>query len=84
MCQIFSDEPYWGYELFDDGIAVDHFVQVEDACDGCDWFPGKMTKGSTETVATVLPFLDAQELEKYLVRNPLWSHASDEASEEVV
>lgn len=60
----------WGYELFDQGAAVDWFVQYPQ--DGNTWFPGKDLSGRPEAIAAAFPHLgsDLSQIAPYLVQCP--------------
>jgi hypothetical protein len=67
------DGDYWGYEFFRNGQSLDQFVQVDDCCDGADWFPGRDITGNPRLLADELPQLSQEVLISYLVRDPLWA-----------
>jgi hypothetical protein len=46
------DGDYWGYELFNDGVEIDHFVQNREAV---DWFPDRSCAGQPEVFAAQFP-----------------------------
>jgi hypothetical protein len=63
------DGEYWGYELFNSGREVDHFVQDPD---GGGWFPGRDCVGSPQRLVAQFPArgLRPTDVSPYLVRNP--------------
>ncbi len=65
-----DDGDYWGYELFNSGRYIDHFVQNRDA--GADWFPGQDCRGNAELFAAQFPHLhlDVTKLASYLIQDP--------------
>lgn len=66
------DGSYWGYELFRNGQALDHFVQ--DAEQGEWWFPGQDCRGNPALFAALFPslHLDETKLASYLIQQPPW------------
>lgn len=62
------DGDYWGYELFDHGEAVDHFVQEADR-QVCNWFPDEDCRGNAAVVVEHLPFLRIDDVTPYLVQS---------------
>jgi hypothetical protein len=64
------DGDYWGYELFDRGKVLDHFVQQKDQADL--WFPGRDCSGNIEVVVEHLPFLRAALIGPYLMQKPTY------------
>ena len=71
------DGDYWGYEFFSAGNVIDNFIQSEDACDGCMWFPDKDISGNPAAVVSHLPHLCQSDLASYLVQDPVWSKHED-------
>ncbi len=66
------DGSYWGYELFNAGHILDHFVQRPDECG--TWFPGYDCRGNPELfVAQFRPWLNLKKgaLAAYLVQEPV-------------
>jgi hypothetical protein len=64
------DGDYWGYEFFDHGEPLDHFVQ--DSAAQPVWFPGEDCRGNAEAVAEHLPFLRTEDIAPYLVQKHDW------------
>ena len=68
------DGDYWGYEMFRNGVAVDHFVQGEGDRSqeelGESWFPGQPCTGNSQLVAEAFPWLLPSDVEPYLVPSP--------------
>jgi len=64
------DGDYWGYEFFDRGEAMDHFVQ--DTSGEPIGFPGEDCRGNPSVIAEHLPFLRAEDVAPYLVQKPDW------------
>ena len=64
------DGDAWGYELFDQGAAVDWFYQNPQ--EGNGWFPGKDLSGRPEAVVAAFPelALDSSQVAAYLVQDP--------------
>jgi|GEM_PF-6378506 len=62
------DGDYWGYEFFNKGQVLDHFVQDMDQ--GSSWFPNDLCLGNAQTVVEHLPHLDPEVYQRYLVRYP--------------
>ncbi|NMO53710.1 hypothetical protein HH310_21305 [Actinoplanes sp. TBRC 11911] len=62
------DGDYWGYELFERGVAVDWFGQSPEG----DWFPGKDSRGRPEAVVAAFPelALDRADVAAYLAQSP--------------
>jgi hypothetical protein len=63
---------YWGYELFNAGHILDHFVQRSDECG--TWFPGYDCRGNSELfVDQFRPWLNLKKgaLAAYLVQEPV-------------
>jgi hypothetical protein len=63
------DGDFWGYELFRDGVALDHFVQDPDECEMlfdvyCD------CRGRAERVVAEFPWLNVADVAPYLVQQP--------------
>lgn len=63
------DGDFWGYELFRNGVALDHFVQDPAQCNTlfdayCD------CRGKPERIATEFPWLRTEDLAPYLVQLP--------------
>lgn len=63
------DGDYWGYELFDRGEALDHFVQT--AMDPVITFPGQRCDGDAALLARTLG-LDEADVAPYLSRWHGW------------
>lgn len=63
------DGEYWGYELFDRGVARDHFVQSSE--DAPRWFPGDDCGGDAAVLAGTLGLAEA-DVAPYLVRWRDW------------
>jgi hypothetical protein len=63
------DGDYWGYELFNQGHAVDHFVQAPDAS---GWFPGHSCSGQPHVFAAQFPSagLQPEDIAAYLAPLP--------------
>lgn len=63
------DGDYWGYELFNDGREVDHFVLDPDAA---GWFPGRLCSGDPDLFAAQFPAAGLQpaDIASYLVSMP--------------
>jgi len=64
------DGDYWGYEFFDRGVAVDHFVQKPTG--EPVGFPGRDCRGNPFVLAERLPFLKVDDIAPYLVQKPEW------------
>jgi hypothetical protein len=64
------DGNYWGYEFFDRGQSIDHFVQ--EATGQPVGFPGEDCRGKPELIAAHLPMLRAEEIAPYLVQKHDW------------
>ncbi len=64
------DGDYWGYEFFDRGVRLDHFIQ--DSAADASFFPGQDCRGNSQLIAERLPFLHVDELTPYLVRKTDW------------
>lgn len=62
------DGDYWGYEFFDKGQVLDHFVQDPEG--GEYWFPHDDCKGNAALVASRLPHVRAEEIQPYLTQRP--------------
>ena len=60
------DGDYWGYEFFDKGEALDHFVQ--ESTGQPIGFPGEDCRGRPEVVTKHLPFLRIEDVTPYLVQ----------------
>ena len=64
------DGDYWGYEFFDRGEPIDHFVQEKTAhpagLHAEDW------RGNPRVVAEHLPFLQVEDIAPYLVQKHDW------------
>lgn len=58
------DGDYWGYEFFNRGQAIDHFVQESTGIP--IGFPGEDCRGNPEIVAQHLPFLHRIDVAAYL------------------
>lgn len=71
---VFVAGSYWGYELFSNGQAIDHFVQQPD--ESMVWFPGHDCRGKPELFVEQFPLLDlkATTLASYLVQQPSIKH----------
>jgi|KBSMisStaDraftv2_1062788.scaffolds.fasta_scaffold219329_2 hypothetical protein len=63
------DGDYWGYELFDHGEAIDHFVQM--AADAPIAFPGVRCAGDAKVLARTLGLPEA-DVAPYLVQWHDW------------
>jgi len=72
------DGDYWGYELFDRGEAVDHFVQV--TWDAPVTFPDRDTKGDAAVLARTLGLPEA-EVAPYLLQWHSWPDRSKTGKE---
>ena len=59
------DGSYWGYEFFDAGEVIDHFVQYPH--EGPVGFPGEDCRGNPRVIAEHLPFLRVEDIAPYLV-----------------
>lgn len=64
------DGDYWGYEFFDHGRVLDHFLQEETGQP--IGFPGADCRGSPNVVAEHLPFLSVSDIAPYLVQKNDW------------
>jgi hypothetical protein len=64
------DGNYWGYEFFDRGEVIDHFVQ--EATGEPIGFPGEDCRGNPRVVAEHLPFLRVEDIAPYLVQKRDW------------
>jgi hypothetical protein len=64
------DGNYWGYEFFDRGEVIDHFVQ--EATGEPIGFPGEDCRGNPHVVAARLPFLRVEDIAAYLVQKRDW------------
>lgn len=69
------DGDYWGYEFFDNGLVLDHFVQ--DREEAKHWFPDKDCLGGADILADKFSFLSQETLQKYLVQDPEWAEVKD-------
>jgi hypothetical protein len=69
------DGDYWGYEFFDRGETLDHFVQYEDIAE--QWFPGTDCRGNAEILSRHLPFLDISVIAPYLQQEPNFPDLSE-------
>ncbi|MBN1909509.1 MAG: hypothetical protein JW818_07220 [Pirellulales bacterium] len=76
------DGDYWGYEFFESGKALDHFVQVEEPNDGTVWFPDRSCEGDPELLAIAFPHLEEKDLAADLVRNPVYMRKQSELTDE--
>lgn len=65
------DGDYWGYEFFDQGEALDHFVQ--EGTGQPIGFPGEDCRGRPEVISEHLPFLRAEDVAPYLVQMNDWA-----------
>lgn len=74
------DGDYWGYEFFDNGAVLDHFVQ-RPAAEPVG-FPGEDCRGNPHVVARHLPFLRAEDVAPYLIHQE-WEGASAPADLDV-
>jgi len=72
------DGDYWGYELFDRGEALDHFVQT--AMDPVITFPGRRCDGDGALLARTLGLSEA-DVAPYLSRWHGWHERSRRAEE---
>ncbi len=72
------DGDYWGYEFFNRGVALDHFVQAEEWDEGypITWFEEDCA-GDANVVARELPHLEVSDIAPYLMRDPLWATATE-------
>jgi hypothetical protein len=63
------DGDYWGYELFNTGSAVDHFVQNQEAS---GWFPSHACSGQPDVFAAqfLAACLRPADIAPYLVPMP--------------
>jgi hypothetical protein len=66
------DGDYWGYEFFNNGIALDHFVQETEDALAISWFPDEPISGNAEVIAAHIPSLAPERIVPYLVHKP-WS-----------
>jgi len=64
------DGDYWGYEFFDRGEAIDHFVQQSPG--EPVGFPGRDCRGNPFVLAERMPFLKVDDIAPYLVQKPEW------------
>jgi hypothetical protein len=62
------DGDYWGYEFFNRGEVLDHFVQQRDEAER--WFPGSDCSGQPHLLVDHLPFLDIEVVAPYLKQRP--------------
>lgn len=62
-----DDGDYWAYEFFDNGVAVDHFIQ--DWVDH-DWFPNVSNTGNPQLIANRFNWLSPEDIVPYLVQEP--------------
>ncbi len=62
------DGDYWGYELFRDGVALDHFVQDQEESD--TWFSESDCRGRPDLIAAEFPWVRADDAAAYLVQQP--------------
>jgi len=69
------DGDYWGYEFFDRGKALDHFVQQEDQAD--QWFPNQDCCGKPDVLVQHLPSLDFSVIAPYLKQKPSYGSPAD-------
>lgn len=76
------DGDYWGYEFFNSGTSLDHFVQDEEPPDGKNWFPDQSCVGSPQLLASEFPHLSEEDWAAYLVRDPVWMSTCDELTDE--
>jgi hypothetical protein len=60
------DGNYWGYEFFDRGEVIDHFVQ--EAIGEPIGFPGEDCRGNPRAIAERLPFLRVEDVAPYLMQ----------------
>ena len=72
------DGDYWGYELFDRGEAIDHFIQT--AMDPVITFPGKDMTGDAAALARTLGLNEA-DVAPYLSRWHGWHERRRRAGE---
>jgi hypothetical protein len=72
------DGDYWGYELFDRGEAIDHFVQT--AMDPVITFPHKNVNGDATVLARTLGLSEAV-VAPYLARWHGWHERTRRANE---
>lgn len=68
---LMCDGDYWGYELFDGGQAVDHFLQWPDEAE--TWFPGEDCSGNPEQFERLFEHLSAADVAPYFVHCPVLS-----------
>jgi len=64
------DGNYWGYEFFDHGEVLDHFVQ--EATGEPIGFPGEDCRGNAAVLVEHLPFLNVADVASYLVQKTDW------------
>jgi hypothetical protein len=64
------DGDYWGYEFFDHGEPLDHFVQ--ESTGQPIGFPDEDCRGKAEVVAEHLPVLRAADIAPYLMQKHDW------------
>lgn len=64
------DGAYWGYEFFDHGEALDHFVQ--DSAGDTIGFPGEDCRGKPHVIVEHMPFLCIEDISPYLVQKHDW------------
>jgi hypothetical protein len=64
------DGEYWGYEFFDLGEALDHFLQ--ESTGQPIGFPGEDCRGRSEVIAEHLPYLRVFDIAPYLVQQHDW------------
>jgi hypothetical protein len=69
------DGNYWGYEFFDRGEVIYHFVQ--EATENPIGFPGEDCRGNPGVVAEHLPFLRVEDIAPYLVQKRDWVMPKD-------
>jgi hypothetical protein len=65
------DGDYWGYEFFNNGVVLDHFVQESEAA--ATWFPSDDCKGNAEILVKHLPPLKANDVVPYLIQKHDWA-----------
>jgi len=69
------DGDYWGYEFFDGGEVIDHFVQ--EPAGKPIGFPGEDCRGNPGLITEHLPFLQLDDIAPYLVQKPAWPIPED-------
>lgn len=73
MLVFVCDGDYWGYEFFNNGDVLDHFVQVNETAFGNEpHFPDKDCRGNPDLLTRLIPNITVEDLAGYLVRNPVW------------